>query len=160
MKKWAILSLSIVASLLLSLTAGCSTDSPTEVAVPFDPGTWSGDFTYKVNNGLEGSVIQSGTVTFKFSVSDYTYEARVTSLTNRTATRYWGPGTLLRDRGSLTKFNRAANIVDFSCLRMTDVPQRSLYLHGMYSYSSFGKSLTFSKTEGGASLTVTISKVD
>ncbi|HEY6190701.1 MAG TPA: hypothetical protein VI215_00075 [Bacteroidota bacterium] len=150
--------LALLLSLLISLTEGCSPDSPTEAAVPFDPGTWSGDFTYKANYGSEGSVTQTGVVTFKFSASEYSYEATVTSLVNRTTTRYWAPGTLLRDRGNFTKFDQKANMVDFSSLRTTDVPQRSLYFHGTYSYSAFGNSLSFSKSEDGASLTVTISK--
>jgi hypothetical protein len=160
MNKMALPVLFAFILLLIPFTTGCSSDSPAEVAVPFDPGTWSGNFTYKANYGAEGNVTQSGVLTFKFSGSDYTYEARVTSLVNRTTSRCWGPGTLLRDRGSLTKFDQTAVIQDLSTLRYTDVPQRSLYLHGTYSYSSYGNSTTFSKNEDGASLTVTITKQD
>ncbi len=158
MKTFVYLALSVSLLLLISLAQGCSPDSPLEYAVPFDPGTWSGDFTYKANYGAEGNVTQTGVVTFKFSASDYSYEATVTSLVNRTATRYWGPGTLLRDRGNFTKFDQKANMIDFSSLRETDVLQRTLYFHGTYSYTAFGNSVSFSKNEDGASLTVTISK--
>lgn len=151
MKRMAVLSI------LVSLAAGCSSDTPLEVVTPFEPGTWSGTFFYIADFGSQGSVSQSGMVTFHFSGSEYVYEANVTELINRSRLRFWGPGTFLRDRGSLTKDDRTARMEDFANLRAAEVPQRSLYLHGSYSYSAFGKSLSFSKQERGASLTVKLS---
>jgi hypothetical protein len=149
---------SFVVLLFLSLAAGCSTNSPTQVATPFEPGTWAGTFSSQEDYGRDGSVSQSGVITFNFTPWEYTYEARVTKLTNRTAMRCWGPGTMLRDRGTLTMLDRSAKLDDSACLRMTDVPQRSLYLHGEYSYSSYGTVMTISKIENGLTFSVTLTK--
>ena len=149
-----------ILSFVLSLGPGCSSNSPMDVAVPFEPGTWVGSFSYNANYGTEGTVAQSGDVTFSFTASSYTYKANVKALTNRTRWRCWGPGIMLRDHGNLMKYDRVVNMDDISSLRVIDVPQRSLYLHGRYSYSAFGKSMSFSKQENGGSLTVTLTKQD
>lgn len=140
------------------LISGCSSDSPTEAAAPFEPGTWAGSFTFNANYGSAGTVSQSGDVIFNFSRSDYTYEGTVTSLTNRTRFIVWGPGTFLRDRGSLTKNDRTALLVDFATESASEVRLRSLYFHGNYSYSVYGASMSFSRSENGESMTVTLTK--
>lgn len=72
----------------------------------------------------------------------------------------WGPGTFLRDRGSISKSDRTAFLVDFATTRSTDVRLRSLYLYGSYVYTGFGTSMSFSKRENGTTMLVSLTKQD
>ena len=146
--------------LFVLLAAGCSSNSPDDVATPFEPGAWAGTFTLNANYGPDGSITQSGVITFDFSPAKYTYEANVTALTNRTRFTAFGPGTFLRDRGSLSKGDGTAFLIDFATTRYSDVRLRSLYLEGAYVYSGFGTSMTISKRVNGETMTISLTKQD
>ena len=145
-------------SFLVVFATGCSSYEPLQVVSAFDQGTWVGTFSSTQDFGRDGSIVQSGSVTFEFGSSDYAYDATVLSLTNRTRFISWGVGTRLRDRGLWTKSDLTVMMDDAANLRATDNLQRSLYLHGAYSYSSFGKSMHISRLENGVTFNFVLDK--
>jgi len=145
-------------SCLIIFAAGCSSYEPLQVVSAFDQGTWVGTFSSTQDFGRDGSIVQSGSVTFEFGPSDYTYEATILSLTNRTKFVSWGVGTQLRDRGLWTRSELTVKMDDASNVRATEILLRSLYLHGAYSYSSFGRSMHISRLEGGVTFNFVLDK--
>ncbi|OLD61230.1 MAG: hypothetical protein AUI33_14815 [Ignavibacteria bacterium 13_1_40CM_2_61_4] len=145
-------------SCLVIFAAGCSSYEPLQVVSAFDQGTWVGTFSSTQDFGSDGSIVQSGSVTFEFGPSDYTYDATVRSMTNRTKFISWGVGTELRDRGLWMKSDLTVKMTDAANLRATDILQRSLYLHGAYFYSSFGRSMHISRVETGVTFNFVLDK--
>jgi hypothetical protein len=145
-------------SCLVIFAAGCSSYEPLQVVSPFDQGTWVGTFSSVQDFGRDGSIVQSGSVTFEFGRSNYTYDATVVSLTNRSKFVCWSAGTKLRDRGPWTKSDVTVKMYDSASLAASAPLQKSLYLHGAYSYSSFGRSMHISRVEAGVTFNFVLDK--
>src|SRR5258708_24060817 len=86
-------------SCIASLAAGCTSNSPTEIVIPFEPGIWSGIFAMRKDFGVHGVYSASGVVTFHVVDSSYWYEANVLSWNPAGGLTFWGSGTKLVDGG-------------------------------------------------------------